>query len=61
MGTSKNQNAHLQIYDASGRLVKSVKLETTSCQLGADLVPGVYFLKLTIGEHKKIQKLIKIR
>ncbi|MBA7640558.1 hypothetical protein ES703_48228 [subsurface metagenome] len=51
----------LHIYDSAGRLVNSIKLETNTYQLGADLVPGVYFLKLTIGEHKETQKLIKIR
>lgn len=61
LSISKDQNAHLQIYDVSGRLVKSIKLTTSTYQLGADLVPGVYFLKLTIGEHKETQKLIKIR
>lgn len=55
------KNTELSIYDASGRLVESVKLTTSTYQLGADLVPGVYFMKLTIGEHKEIQKLIKIR
>ena len=51
----------LHIYDAGGRLVKSVKMESNTYQLGADLVPGVYFLKLSIGEYQEIQKLIKIR
>lgn len=60
-GSSKAQNSSLTIYDASGRLVKSVKLATNHYQLGADLLPGLYFLKLSIGEHKEIQKLIKIR
>ena len=57
----KMEEAKLKIYDVSGRLVKSVKLTSNTFELGADLVPGVYFLKLTIGEHKEIQKLIKIR
>lgn len=51
----------LTIYDAAGRWVKSVKLKTNTHQLGADLVPGVYFLKATIGEYTETQKLIKIR
>ena len=51
----------LTIYDSAGRLIKSVKLATSTYQLGADLVPGVYFLKATIGEYKEVQKLIKIR
>lgn len=61
LGPGKNGIDDLDIYDASGRLVKSIKLTTNSSQLGADLVPGVYFAKITIGEHQKIQKLIKIR
>jgi len=57
----KNTKSIICIYDISGRLIKSVKLEAYSHQLGADLVPGVYFLKLTAEEHEEIQKLIKIR
>lgn len=53
--------SELEIYDASGRFVRSLELNTSSYQLGADLTPGVYFLKFTIGEHSEIQKLIKIR
>lgn len=60
-GASENNEYNLNIFDASGRLVKSIKLTTSTYQLGADLVQGVYFLKLTIGEHKETQKLIKIR
>lgn len=61
VGVNKDTKSNLNIYDASGRLEKSIKLTTCTYQLGADLVPGVYFLKLTIGEHKETQKLIKIR
>lgn len=64
LGVSEHQNirsSELTIYDTSGRMVKSVDMESNTCQLGADLVPGVYFLKATIGEHEEIQKLIKIR
>jgi hypothetical protein len=61
LGTSKNRKSNLTIYDSAGRLVKSVKLETSTYQLGADLVPGIYFLKATIGDHTETHKLIKIR
>ncbi|MCK4585347.1 T9SS type A sorting domain-containing protein [candidate division WOR-3 bacterium] len=57
----KGKEIILTVYDASGRLVKSVKLTTSTYQLGADLVSGIYFLKFAIGEHKEIQKLIKIK
>jgi len=50
----------LQIYDTSGRFVKSVEMETSNYELGADLVPGVYFLKLKIGEYTETKKIIKI-
>jgi len=60
-GSSKAQNSSLDIYDASGRLVKSVKLATNHYQLGADLVPGIYFLKINTGEHSATKKIIKIR
>lgn len=61
LGASKNQKSNLTIYDASGRLVKTIKMETSTYELGADLVPGVYFLKATIGDHTETHKLIKIR
>lgn len=61
LDTCKGKEIILTIYDVSGRLVKSVKLTTSTYQLGADLVSGIYFLKFAIGEHKEIQKLIKIR
>jgi len=61
IGTNKKIKYNLTIYDASGRLVKSVKLTTNSCQLGADLVPGIYFLKLKVGECTETKKIIKIR
>jgi len=57
---NKNRIANLEIYDASGRLVKSVKLTSNSLQLGADLLPGIYFLKLKPGEYTATKKLIKI-
>ena len=60
-GISEHQNTRLsdlQIYDASGRLVKSVKLTTNSCQLGADLIPGIYFLK---ADGKYVGKVVKVR
>lgn len=61
LGPGKNGIDDLDIYDASGRLVKSIKLETNTYELGADLVPGVYFLKLKVGEYTETKKLIKIR
>jgi hypothetical protein len=55
------RETHLRIYDVSGRMVKSIKAEARITQLGGDLVPGVYFLKATIGDHTETHKLIKIR
>jgi hypothetical protein len=57
LGSSKKTNT-LQIYDSAGRLVKSVKLETSTFQLGADLVPGIYLLKLN---GKPVGKVVKVR
>jgi hypothetical protein len=58
----KNTGAQeLHIFDASGRLVESIKLVTSPCQLGTDLKAGVYFLKLKVGNYTETKKLIKIR
>jgi Tol biopolymer transport system component len=56
--TSKNKQSNIEIYDAGGRLVQSVKLETSTYHLGADLAPGVYFLKLN---GKPVGKMVKVR
>jgi hypothetical protein len=61
LGISDHQNireSELHIYHASGRLVKSAKLSTSTYQLGADFVPGIYFLKLN---GKPVGKLVKVR
>jgi len=54
----KEKVTNLAIYDASGRLVKSVTLEINTCQLGADLVPGIYFIKLN---GTPVGKVVKVR
>jgi hypothetical protein len=64
LGVSENQNtrlSELHIYDSSGRLLKSMKLETGTYEFGTDLKPGVYFLKLIVGESTETKKIIKIR
>jgi hypothetical protein len=61
LGVGKNAKHELTIYNSVGRLVKSIKLETNTYQFGADLVPGVYFLKVKTGEYTDTKKLIKIR
>ena len=58
LGASENLKGKFDIYAASGRLVKSVKLTSNSLQLGADLVPGIYFLKL---DDKTVGKVVKVR
>jgi len=58
LGTCRNTKYNLTIYDAAGRLVKSLKLETSTYQLGADLVPGIYFLTLN---GKPVGKVVKVR
>ena len=58
VGFAGEQNANLHIYDTAGRLVKTIKPATSTYQLGADLVPGVYFLKLN---GKPVGKVVKVR
>jgi len=55
---SKNKKANLTIYDTAGRLVISVEVGTSTYQLGANLVPGIYFLKLN---GKPVGKVVKVR
>ncbi len=57
-GISEGEKVDLQIYDVSGRLVKSVPLTTRTLQLSTDLSPGVYFLK---AEGFDVGKVIKLR
>jgi Tol biopolymer transport system component len=53
----------MQVYDISGRLIKT--LTTNNISLGADLSPGVYFLKVVnpgagmVKDHKLI-KIVKL-
>ena len=58
LGQRKNSKTILDIYDASGRLVKSVKLTTNTHQFGADLVPGIYFIK---ADGRYVGKVVKVR
>jgi hypothetical protein len=58
LGTRKSCQNNLTIYDTSGRLVKSIKLATSPYHLGADLVPGIYFLKVN---DKSVGKVVKVR
>ncbi len=51
------EGMELQIYNISGRLVKSVKLATSTYQLGADLKAGVYFVKVDGSLQQKVVKI----
>jgi len=55
---SDRKDIVLHIYDVSGRLVKSVPLTTNHLSLGADLSPGIYFLK---ADGKTVGKVVKVR
>lgn len=57
-GIRENQKATIEIYDISGRLLKSVPLTTNHLSLGTDLLPGVYFLK---ADGKYVGKVVKVR
>jgi hypothetical protein len=58
LGTSKNQRPTLTIYDSAGRFVESNKLSTSTYDLGTDLKPGIYFLKLN---GKVVGKVVKVK
>ncbi|TES90667.1 MAG: T9SS type A sorting domain-containing protein, partial [Candidatus Cloacimonadota bacterium] len=57
-GGSDKQKVTLQVYNVSGRLVKSVPLTTNHLSLGTDLIPGIYFLK---ADGKPVGKVVKVR
>jgi hypothetical protein len=54
----KMYDTPLKIYDTSGRLVKSVHLQTNNILLGSELSPGVYFMK---ANGKSVGKVVKVR
>jgi hypothetical protein len=54
----EKQKVKLQIYNISGRLIKSVSLTTKHLSLGTDLKAGIYFLKLN---GKPVGKVVKVR
>ena len=63
---AKNENMSVKIYDASGRLVKEMKLngngfveQTTIDLRSAKFPPGIYLLSAEAGEKKLSLKLIK--
>ncbi|MCK4252601.1 T9SS type A sorting domain-containing protein, partial [candidate division WOR-3 bacterium] len=59
-GISEGDEINLQVYDISGRLIRT--LTTNNLSFGTDLSPGVYFLKVVDPEAggAKDYKLIKI-
>jgi alpha-tubulin suppressor-like RCC1 family protein len=59
-GASLEHPVEIKIYDECGRLVKSIKLATSTCQLGTDLKAGLYFVHLKAGDFTEIKKLILV-
>ena len=57
-GEQRAEGIELKIYDANGRLVKSVPLTTNHLSLGTDLTPGIYFLK---ADGRYVGKVVKVR
>jgi hypothetical protein len=61
----KNQRIEIKTYDLGGRLVEKVYLKTNNQQLtteiGKNLVPGIYFVKLKAGNKVWRKKVTKIR
>jgi hypothetical protein len=57
-GIIEGQKVSLQVYDVSGRLVKSILLNTSQLTLGADLSPGIYFLKV---DGVNVGKVVNVR
>lgn len=53
-----NSTAKIQIYNGSGALVKELS-ETGSFEFGKDVTPGIYMLKIDMGDKTEILKLIK--
>jgi flagellar hook assembly protein FlgD len=64
--TPEYQKPGIEIYDVSGRLVKSFDHESTIRWDGTDqsnrqLGSGVYFVKLTSGEFEETRKVLLVR
>jgi hypothetical protein len=61
----KNQRIEIKTYDLGGRLVEKVYLKTNNQQLtteiGKNLTPGIYFVKLKAGNRVWRKKVTKIR
>lgn len=67
-GLPSNENISLDIYDVSGRLVKSVVSRTEyeagwhSVTIdGSDMASGVYFYRLTAGSYSKAKRMLLLR
>jgi hypothetical protein len=56
-GTYARQKIRLEIFDISGRLVKSSLLGVSALHLGKDFSPGIYFLKVAGSKPVKLVKL----
>jgi parallel beta-helix repeat protein len=68
-----NQSAEIDIFDVTGRIIKSFKLETSHSQLATSLVwdgcdergrtvaSGIYFCRLKVDERTMTKKVLRIR
>jgi fibronectin type 3 domain-containing protein len=55
-----NTGAVLQVYNASGVLVKTARLTTSTSLLSVSTLPaGVYYIKIKNGENAAIRKIVK--
>ena len=63
INSMSDEDISYTIYDVSGSLVqKSGAMPVDSClEFGNDLVPGIYFVRLTQGENSRTMKIIKTR
>jgi hypothetical protein len=55
----KNKTATIQLYDATGRLVKTVLTSERTLSIDrGDLRSGIYFLKVLIGDKELSKKIV---
>ena len=70
--TMRDQSAHVQIFDLSGRLVRTLPGSYGSAGVhestwdlrdndGSSVPSGVYFYRLTVGSTQKVERLLVIR
>ena len=62
MLSSSTEAYTVDIYDMTGKLIDSVKVDDTNLNqnIGADYSDGMYIIKITQGDNVKTSRLVKV-